>query len=109
MRGALSILLVVPVAVLAHDIPNDVTVQAFLKPEGDRVLLLVRAPMKAMRDVEFPQRGPGFLDFERADPFLRDAATLWISDAVQLYEDDTLLPRPRVAAVRASLESDRSF
>jgi len=109
MRGALAILLVVPVAVLAHDIPNDVTVQAFLKPEGDRALLLVRAPMKAMRDVEFPQRGPGFLDFERADRFLQDAATLWISDAVQLYEDDAMLPKPRVAAVRASLESDRSF
>jgi len=108
MRSALA-LFVFAAAAVAHDIPNDVTVQAFFKPEGDRALLLVRAPMKAMRDVEFPQRGPGFLDFDRADRFLQDAATLWISDAIQLYEDDALLPKPRLAAVRASLESDRSF
>jgi hypothetical protein len=107
MRAILIALLALPCA--AHDIPNDVTVQAFFKAEGNRALLLVRAPMKAMRDVEFPQRGPGFLDFDRADPFLRDAATLWISDAIQLYENDALLPKPRVVQVRASLESDRSF
>jgi len=50
----------------AHDIPNDVTVQAFLKPTGDRLHLLVRVPLKAMRDVDFPARGKeGFLDIER--------------------------------------------
>src|SRR5437868_14880279 len=53
----------------AHDIPNDVTVQAFLKPEGQRLRLMVRAPMKAMRDVEFPQKGPGYLDLARTAPF----------------------------------------
>ena len=33
-----------PLGAWAHDIPNDVTVQAFLKPEGQRLRLLVRAP-----------------------------------------------------------------
>ena len=33
--------------VSAHDIPNDVIVQAFLKPEGNRARLLLRVPMKA--------------------------------------------------------------
>jgi len=108
MRSALA-LVIFAAAAVAHDIPNDVTVQAYFKPEGGHALLLVRAPMKAMRDVEFPQRGPGFLDFDRADRFLQDAATLWISDAIRLYEDDALLPKPHLAAVRASLESDRSF
>ncbi|MBV8841670.1 MAG: HupE/UreJ family protein [Bryobacterales bacterium] len=93
----------------AHDIPNDVTVQAFLKPEGNRVHLLVRVPMKAMRDVEFPERPPGFLDFDRLDRVLQDAATLWVSDWIQLYENDALLPKPQVIATRASLESDKSF
>jgi hypothetical protein len=96
-------------AASAHDIPNDVTVQAFLKPDGDRVHLLVRVPMKAMRDVEFPERPPGFLDLDRIDRTLQDAATLWISDWIELCENDALLPKPRVVATRASLESDRSF
>src|SRR5579864_6814950 len=38
----------------AHEIPNDVTVQAFIKPSGDRLHMLVRVPLKAMRDIIFP-------------------------------------------------------
>src|SRR5215475_13016110 len=93
----------------AHDIPNDVTAQAFVKPDGARLLLLVRAPLRACRDVDFPKRGPGYLDLARADASLRDAATQWISDAVRLYEGDSALPKPRVVEARVSLESDKSF
>src|SRR5262245_62511836 len=53
--------------VAAHDIPNDVTVQVFVKPDGARLRLLVRAPLRACRDVDFPKRGPGYLDLARAD------------------------------------------
>jgi HupE / UreJ protein len=95
--------------VSAHDIPNDVTVQAFVKPEGERLRLLVRAPLRACRDVDFPKRGPGYLDLANADASLRDAATLWISEAIQLYEGDRRLPNPRVVETRVSLESDKSF
>ncbi len=97
------------VPAFAHDIPNDVTVQAFVKPSGQQLQLLVRVPMSAMRDVVFPTTGPGYLDLDRVGPLLPDAATLWISDAVDLYENDTLLAKPRVAETRASLPSDRSF
>ena len=93
----------------AHDIPNDVTVQAFLKPEGQRLHLLVRVPLRACRDVDFPTRGPGYLDLAKADASLRDAATLWISDNVELYEGDTRLSAPLVIAARVSLESERFF
>ena len=91
----------------AHDIPNDVTVQAFLKPEGQLLHLLVRVPMRACRDVDFPTRGPGYLDIERAGASLRDAATQWISDNVELYEGDMRLRDARVIAARVSLESER--
>jgi len=91
----------------AHDIPNDVTVQAFLKPEGQRISLLVRVPLRACRDVDFPTREPGYLDLARADAALRDAATLWVSDNVELYEADQRLRDPRVIAARVSLESER--
>jgi len=93
----------------AHDIPNDVTVQAFVKPEGDRLRLLVRVPLRACRDVDFPTRGQGYLDIARADASLGDAAAMWISDNLELYEDDQRLSNPRVAAARVSLESERSF
>ncbi len=96
-------------AVLAHDIPADITIHAFLKPEEQRLRLLVRVPMKAMVDIEFPKRGPGYLDIPRSDSFLRDAATLWISDRVELFEDDTRLPNPRLVAARVSLPDDKSF
>src|SRR5262245_50991624 len=58
--------------VYAHDIPADITIQSFLKPEGQTLHFLLRVPLKAMRDVEFPKRGPGYLDMDRADPYLRD-------------------------------------
>ncbi|HKQ93226.1 MAG TPA: HupE/UreJ family protein [Blastocatellia bacterium] len=96
-------------AVAAHDIPNDVTVQMFVKPEGERLRLLVRAPLRACRDVDFPKRGPGYLDLARAGDSLRDAATMWLSDAIQIYEGDRRLTNPSVVETRVSLESDRSF
>jgi hypothetical protein len=97
----------------AHDIPNDVTVQALLKPEGQRLRLLMRVPLQAMRDMDYPKpRGStnaDLLDLSRADATLRDAATLWVSDYVDLYEDGDKLPAPRVVSVRAELQSDKSF
>jgi hypothetical protein len=112
-RASAAILLALVAALstrpAAHEIPADVTVQAFLKPEGQRLRLLVRAPLAAMRDVEFPLRGPGYLDLARADAPLHDAARLWIADAVALFEGERRLEPPRLVAVRVSLPSDRSF
>jgi len=93
----------------AHDIPNDVTVQMFLKPAGDKLDVLVRVPVKSMRDTDFPKLGPGYLDLTRADQYLQDAATVWLARAIEVYEGDSRLPEPRLLAVRASLESDKSF
>src|SRR5207253_396749 len=69
----------------AHDIPNDVTVQAFLKPEGKTLRLLVRVPLLAMRDMDYPKRrgatSADLVDLSRADagtagPSHRDGAAL---------------------------------
>ena len=97
----------------AHDIPNDVTVQTFVKPEGTHLRLLVRVPLQAMRDMDYPKprnttRGD-LMDLGRGEATLRDASTLWISDFIDVYENDVELPKPQVVAVRASLQSDRSF
>jgi hypothetical protein len=93
----------------AHDLPVSVLVQGFVRPEGHQLRLLVRVPLGAMRDVEFPLRGDGLLDLPRADPSLRAAATLWLTKDIEIYEGDTALGVPRVAAARVSLPSDRSF
>jgi hypothetical protein len=96
-------------AVLAHDIPSDVNVQVFLRPEGNTLHLLVRAPLKAMRDVDIPKVGPGYLDLARAEGALRHGASTWIADSIAIFENDQRLTNPRLVEVRASLESDKSF
>jgi hypothetical protein len=93
----------------AHEVPNEVTVLAFLKPEGQTLRFLVRAPMASLRDISVPVKGEGYIDLEQADPALRDAATLWISDFVELYENGVPLPKPAVRAVKAELPSSRAF
>ena len=106
---AFSLLCATTTAVSAHEIPNDVTVQCFVKPEREQLQLLVRVPLKACRDVDFPLRGPGYLDLARVERSLRDASTQWISESVEVYEGDALLHPLRVVDARVSLESDRSF
>ena len=93
----------------AHDIPSEVVVQSFLKPSGDRLDLLIRVPLKALRDINFPERPPGYLDLPRTEDLLPDAATLWLSGFIDFYEGDRRLAKPRVMASRLSLPSDRSF
>lgn len=105
----LALGLVAPQHAAAHDVPDAVRVIAFVKPEGKRLNFLVRVPLRAMRDVDVPHRSGGFLDFSRVDSSLRDAATLWLGDEVELYEEGVRLGKPRVVDARVSLESDRSF
>ncbi|HJR71817.1 MAG TPA: HupE/UreJ family protein [Gammaproteobacteria bacterium] len=104
---ALGAALLPPLA-SAHEIPSDVTVHMLVRPEADRVRLLVRAPLEAMQDIVFPTFGLGFLDIPRADRQLRDAAQLWLADNVELYEGERRLPLT-IVAVRAAIPSDRSF
>ena len=101
-------LILLPVRTAAHEIPSDVTVRMLVRPAGERVQLLVRAPLEAMQDITFPTFGPGYLDVPRADRQLRDAAQLWLADNIDLYEGERRVPLT-IAAVRASIPSDRSF
>src|SRR5258708_38013530 len=78
----------------AHDIPSDVTVHAFVKPSGQRLQLLMRVPLKAMRDVDFPENAQGYLDVAKLAPLLPVAATLWSSDSVAFYEEARRLTTP---------------
>lgn len=105
----LSLLLGFPRTPAAHEIPARVTVLALVKPEGNTLHVLLRVPLEAIRDVDFPLRGGAYLDVQRATPLLRDAATKWIAEYLALYEGDLELTRRTVAAARISLPTDRSF
>jgi hypothetical protein len=106
---ALCLLAVLSATPRGHEIPNEVTVRTFLKPEGNRLIFLVRAPLKAMREMDVPRREGGYVDLARVEPVLRDAAMQWISDLVKLYEDGRSLPKGEVIAARISIPGDRSF
>ena len=94
----------------AHDLPADVIAQLFVKPEGRTLHVLVRVPLRAMGDVDYPTRGAaGTVDLARIDRALRDAVAMWIRPAIQLSEDGRPLEPLTLRAVRLSLPSDRSF
>jgi len=95
--------------VQAHEIPTDVVIQTILKPEGERLAFLVRVPLEAMRDVNFPESGPGYLVISAADETIRDAAVIWIAREVALFENGEQLDGWEIAATRLSIPSDRSF
>lgn len=93
----------------AHDIPADVRLNIFFKPSGNKLEVLVRAPMSALREVDFPRHGPGYLVVSKADAALRNAAKLWLIDNLDIFENGARLPAPRITHARVSLPSDTSF
>jgi hypothetical protein len=93
----------------AHEVPTDVIIQTILKPGADSIDFLVRVPLEAMRDVNFPQSGPGYLVISEADETIRDAAVIWIAREVTLFENANRLDEWEITATRLSLPSDRSF
>ncbi len=95
--------------VVAHEIPTDVVIQTILKPGSEGLEFLVRVPLEAMRDVNFPQSGPGYLVISQADQTIRDAAIIWIGREVRLYENERHLDDWEIVAARLSVPSDRSF
>ena len=47
-------------AAFADDVPLSVSVQTFVKPEGNQLSVLLRVPMDALGEIDFPKRGvPG--------------------------------------------------
>ncbi len=106
----LLVLLLFPAAAArAHEVPDQVTVLTFIKPESGRLSVLMRVPMSSLRDIDIPLTGEGFLDLSRVDLSLRHASQLWITDFIDFFENGVLLPKPTVEGARVSLPADRSF
>jgi hypothetical protein len=49
----------------AHDIPDEIVLHSFVKPEGDRLHVLVRIPSTMLLNLNMPKWGPGYLDLAR--------------------------------------------
>ena len=58
----------------AHEIPNDVQVQSFLKQEEQGLTLLIRVPLSSMKEVELPLLNNLYLDILHIKPALQQAA-----------------------------------
>lgn len=109
MAALVAATLGAPTRAGAHEIPTDVVVQAWLKPEDERLNLLVRVPLEAMRDLTFPTTGPGYLDLAASERMLEDAAQIWIANGIELYEGEERLEHKSVVDARVSLPADTSF
>ena len=96
-------------AASAHDIPGRATVLAYVQPQDQRVLVLVRVPMESLTELQFPTLGPGYLDLARADPVLADAARMYVLDALTLFDDGKPLTQPELLRARFAPIGDRSF
>src|SRR5581483_5247243 len=105
----LGALLVLPRAALANgaDLPPEVVLQAYVKEEPGRLLLLVRVPLDLLASFGLPKRGTGYLDLANIEPRLRDAAAA-AGRQIELAADGAALT-PTVRRARVSLLSDRSF
>ena len=83
----------------AHDIPADVLIQIFARPEGQRLHVLVRVPLVAMRDFNFRPATASSCSTcrirARLDAALREAARLWIVPALAIDEDGRASRRRR--------------
>lgn len=94
-----------------HEVPADVAVQAYVRPAGSTLTVLVRVPLESMRDIEWPLLDDGTLDL--ADPdlpaLLREAAGIWIAGYLSFEEDGRPLPEEQITGVRLTVPADRSF
>jgi HupE / UreJ protein len=103
----LALLLLLGVGARAHDIPGELLLRAYLKPEGETLHFVVRVPLALLQGIGFPKRGPGFLELGDLGDSLTRAAQAVARELV-LYRDGVRLTPDR-AAMRISQPSEAAF
>jgi hypothetical protein len=91
-----------------HEVPSELTVDAFLKPEHQILKLLIRVPLSGLMGIDMPKEGIGYLALDRIEPTLQKAALL-LANGLDIYEDGARLNSPRVVSTQVSLPFDTSF
>jgi hypothetical protein len=105
--GALLVL-TVQAAVRAHDIPDEIVLQIYLKPDQSQLKMLVRIPLLAVEEARLPKNGTGYLALQYIDTALREAGNQ-IANGIVVLENGERLMQYEISNARISLPSDRSF
>lgn len=113
---SLVLAVIAPVALLSvvrtaqsHEIPQRVAINMLVRPSQSTLQLLVRVPLEALRDVDFPMLADGSLDLTRATPLLREGIEVWLRPGVRVFENGRALDVGTVRAFRLASPSDQSF
>ena len=105
---AALLVLAVQSAVRAHDIPDEIVLQAYLKPDQSQMKVLLRVPLIALADSSLPKDGTGYLALSYIDPAAREAATQ-IASGIVFLEGEERLMQFETANARISIAADKSF
>jgi hypothetical protein len=90
-----------------HDIPGELRLHAFAKPEGERLRVVLRVPLDLLLNLNLPKRGPGYLELTAAEAYIPKAIAATAKDLVFL-EDGRALALSHGEG-RFSPASDKSF
>jgi HupE / UreJ protein len=104
---ALLLSLGLSAGVRAHDIPGELLLRAYLKPEGETLHFVVRVPLALLQGIGFPKRGPGFLELGQLGDSLTRAAQA-VARELTVYRDGVRLTPDR-AVMRISQPSEDAF
>jgi hypothetical protein len=105
---AVLVALTLHAVAVAHDIPDEIAVQSYVRPQQNQLQVLLRIPLLAIADANLPKDGTGYLAMPYLDAALREAANQ-ISNGIVFLEGDERLVRYEMANARISLPSDRSY
>ncbi len=105
---ALLLALTLQGILVAHDIPDEIVVQSYVRPQQNQLQVLLRIPLLAVAEANLPKDGTGYLAMPYIDAALREAANQ-ISNGIVFLEGDERLTGYEMANARISLPSDRSF
>jgi xanthosine utilization system XapX-like protein len=108
--GVSLVLFAAIVHTATRPIPEVVNVRVFAHLENGGLDLLVRVPLAAVKDIQFPLRGEaGYLDLEALPSMLPGAADQWIAGGFEVFDHGEPVSRAEVDHPRISLISDQSF
>lgn len=92
----------------AHELPERVLVRLFASAQPGSLEVMVRVPLEAMRDVDFPLTPEGYLVLADAQRPLEHAARLWVIDNLAFRARSVPLV-PEAFRIRVALPGDRAF
>lgn len=108
MLTAALLILAIQAAVRAHDIPDEIVLQAYLKPDQSQMTVLLRVPLIALSDSSLPKDGTGYLALSYIDPAISEAANQ-IASGIVFLEGEERLMQFEMENGRISIAADKSF